>query len=169
MSADELVAEFIDAAVQHPERARTLAAQNPTLVNARWIHQETVVHFLSVEGFAEAVGLLIELGADPNLRNEFGDPPLIDVALLGNAEVAALLVSAGADVNAKSETHDNVLHCAVRSGEPKLVDLLLSAGAQADYVTDLDESVFDALPDDESAASSVRAVLERHGVRKDAV
>src|SRR2546430_16969955 len=83
-----VIEEFIDAAAQDASKAMRLLQEFPELRDARWLHQETVLHFLAVEGYTEALRLLGRLGFDPNVPNEFGDPPLIDVATLGNDEVA---------------------------------------------------------------------------------
>jgi len=140
-----LVGEFVDAVVQAPKKAEVLLAEHPDLLNARWMHDETVLHFLAIEGFADGVSFLASRGADVNAVNEFGDSALIDVAALGNDEMAGTLLRYGANPNAQSDTRDNVLHTAVRSGNPRLVALLLQSGADARYRTDLDESVFDAV------------------------
>lgn len=167
MTVDQMViGEFIDAAVQDAPKATRMLAENPELRDARCLHQETALHFLAVEGRAEGVRLLGRLGFDSNARNEFGDTPLIDVATLGNDEVAEVLLGFGADPNSQSETRDNALHCAVRSGNPRLVDLLLSAGAKADYVTNIGETVFDALPEESTQRAAVESVLRQHGVRR---
>lgn len=163
---DANIEEFIDAVVLDPDRAASLLRRNPALRDARWLHEETVLHFLAVEGKAEHVRLLGEWGFDPNAPNEFGDAPLIDVAVLGRHDVAAVLLDFGADPNAQSETHDNALHCAVRGGNARLVDLLLSKGAKADYVTDVGETVFDALPEENAARAAVEGVFRRHGVKR---
>jgi ankyrin repeat protein len=160
-----IIGEFIDAAVQDPPKALQLLREYPKLRDARWIHQETPLHFLAVEGYAEAVQLLGRQGFDPNAPNEFGDPPLIDVATLGNDEVAEVLLGIGADPNGQSEMRDNVLHCAVASGNARLVHLVLSAGAKADYTTPLGETVFDALPEDITQRAAVVRALHQHGVQ----
>src|SRR4051812_10267519 len=115
-TTDSNMGDFIDAVVLDPDKAAAMLRQNPALRDARWVHEETVLHFLSIEGKAEHVRLLGEWGFDPNAANEFGDSPLLDVAVLGRDDVAAVLLDLGADPNARSETRDNVLHCAVRSG-----------------------------------------------------
>ena len=71
----ELIGEFIDAVVQDRDRAKYLLSAQPQLIDARWIHNETVVHFLAVEGFIDAVNFLADGGADVNDVNEFGDSP----------------------------------------------------------------------------------------------
>src|SRR5262245_55968258 len=92
-----LIGEFIDEAVRDHQRASQLLAAHPDLINARWIHGETVLHFLAVEGFIEGVTFLAERGADVNRVNEFGDAPLIDVAVLGHTDIAAVLIRHGAN------------------------------------------------------------------------
>ncbi|HLL13756.1 MAG TPA: ankyrin repeat domain-containing protein [Pyrinomonadaceae bacterium] len=164
----ELTEDFIDAAVHDQPKAKRLLEAHPELRDARWIHHETVLHFLAVEGYADAVRFLGSLGFDPNAANEFGDPPLIDVATIGNGQVAEVLLAVGADPNATSLTQDNVLHSAVRSGNARLVELLLSAGARADYVTEREETVFDALPQEPRGRAAVEEVLVKHGVRQGA-
>lgn len=159
----EVVGAFLDAAVEDQTAALALLRQHPELREARWLHQETLVHFLAVEGYTEAVRLLGLSGFDVNAPNKFGDSPLIDVATLGDDRTAEVLLALGADPNATSVTQDNALHCAVRSGNARLVDLLLTAGARMDYVTDLDETVLDALPEDPAQRAAVDAILDKHG------
>ena len=50
-----LVGDFIDAVVQDQERAARLLGAHPELLNARWIHDETALHFLAIEGFLDGV------------------------------------------------------------------------------------------------------------------
>src|SRR5437867_2441755 len=94
-----LVDEFVDAVVEAPNKADALLREHPNLLNARWIHNETVLHFLAIEGFAEGVRFLASRGADVNAVNEFGDSALIDVAVLGNDEIADALLRHGANPN----------------------------------------------------------------------
>jgi hypothetical protein len=85
------IGEFIDAAVRDHVAARKMIEARPELLNARWMHNETILHFLAVEGQVDAVRFLAAAGAAIDEVNEFGDTPLIDVAVLGNAEIAKLL------------------------------------------------------------------------------
>jgi ankyrin repeat protein len=80
--------------------------------------------------------------------------------------MAEILLGFGADPNSTSETRDNALHVAVHSGNARLVQLLLSAGAKPDYVTDIGETVFDALPEDIAQRTAIVRVLEEHHVKR---
>jgi ankyrin repeat protein len=159
---NEMLGQLIDAAVKDPAAAVLLVEKFPQLRDARWIHGETAIHFLAVEGYVDAVRLLGALGFDVNLTNEFGDPPLIDVATLGNHDVAEALLAAGADPNCQSPTRDNALHCAVHSGNVRLVQTLISAGADANYVTELGQTVRDALPEDPQIRTAIEWTLQNH-------
>jgi len=164
---EALVGEFIKAAVDNRPRAEELLSAHPELINARWMHNETLVHFLAVEGFCEAVAFLAEHGADMNAVNEFGDAPLIDVAVLGFNHIAQVLLHHGADpnANAASAGRFKALDCAVRAGNSGLVEMLLEAGANARYSTDLGETIFDALPESEERRQSILVVLAQHGIK----
>ena len=162
---DALIGDFIDAVVEDPARAAALLSQWPELLNARWIHDETVLHFLAIEGFTEGVAFLLRRGADVDAVNEFGDTPLVDVAGLGRTDIAAMLLEHGARPDGVLITRDRPLHAAARTGNAALLRLLLNAGADPRYRTDLDETVFDAV---DAAPSRNRAelltVLADHGV-----
>jgi uncharacterized protein len=166
-SPKALIGEFIDAAVRDQERASKLLTVHPDLLDARWLHGETVLHFLAVEGFADGVTFLAARGADVNAVNEFGDSALIDVAVLGFSDIAETLLRHGANPNARSDTRETVLHCAVERGNVRLVTLLLAAGADAQYRTDLGGSVLDAVPSSGAERESILAVLVEHGVVSD--
>ncbi len=144
-----------------------MLAERPELLNARWIHDETVLHFLAVEGFAEGVRFLASRGADVNAVNKFGDSPLVDVASLGLTEIADLLLRHGADPDSPSTVRENPLHAATRSGYVALVRRLLEAGANGAYRTDLEESVFDAVRQAPVARrQELLDALEQHGLRE---
>jgi len=166
---NELFDELVDAAAQDHSRARRLLSEHPELLTARGRFGETPLHFLATEGFVEAVRFLGQLGADANLANESGHTPLMDAAIVGGDQMAEVLLALGANPNATSTSFDNVLHAAARSGNQRLVGLLLDAGANARYRTDLNETIFDALPADAKLRAPILKVLAEHGVTEGAV
>jgi uncharacterized protein len=161
--SDELQA-FIDAAVQNHAAARDMLRRSPQLLNARYLHGETVLHFLAVEGYADGVRFLAEAGAQVDVPNDFGDTALVDAATLGNPKVVAALLQHGADPNAPSTVRDNVVHSAARAGNPEVLDLVLAAGGRIDYVTELGETVWDALSGRAEIRDQMEAVLRKHRV-----
>ncbi|HET6980825.1 MAG TPA: ankyrin repeat domain-containing protein [Myxococcaceae bacterium] len=120
---------FIDAVVQDPSAAEALLAAHPELRHARWIHEETLPHFLAVEGYSEGVRWLAAHGFDVNTPNEFGDSALVDVASVGQGDMVRLLLETGANPNAASKVHGTALLAAVNSMSSETVQALVSAGA----------------------------------------
>jgi ankyrin repeat protein len=152
----EDVGEFIDAVVNAPARGSELLRSNPELLNARWLHNETVLHFLCVEGYAEGVRFLIEAGAQVDATNEFGGTALVDMVLMGNTSIAKLLVEAGANPNASSPTSDNILQQAVFAGNMELAEVLIRAGAHTeDLRSFIDELGY--------VDTDLAALLAKHG------
>jgi ankyrin repeat protein len=125
----ELIGRFIDAVVDDPSVAEALLASHPELREARWLHDETPLHFLAVEGYLEGVRWLAAHGFGVNTPNRFGDTALVDVASMGQAEMVRLLVGSGADPNASSKVHGTALLAAVNSLSLPTVQALVSAGA----------------------------------------
>jgi ankyrin repeat protein len=161
----EIIGQFIDAAVEDQAMAAALLKDHPEVLEGRWLHDETPLHFLAVEGFEDAVRFLAESGANVNATNCFGDTALIDVASLGNHRIATILLQHGADPDAKSFTRYNALDIAVSSGNDRLADLLLAAGARADYETDLGTTIADAVPMDSEHRGPMLETLARYGIR----
>jgi uncharacterized protein len=142
-------------------KAKLLLKDYPALLDSRWIHNETVLHFLSVENYVDGVRFLAEFGADVDSTNEFGDTALVDAAMLGNDKVAEALLEYGANPDAHSETNENPLHCAVNSGNARLVGLLPDYGAKHSYETDMGETVIDALPQNGVKESNAKIGIEK--------
>jgi len=155
------IGQFIDAAVRDQVAARKMIDARPDLLNARWMHNETILHFLAVEGYADAVRFLAAAGAAIDDVNEFGDTALIDVAVLGNAEIAKLLLEHGANPNAPSKTQGNPLGAAVWSGNVELVELLLAAGARAEF-----DDLWLALEAGRAPRGEMEPVLARYGISR---
>lgn len=83
-------------------------------------------------GNHEMVELLIELGADVNVRNERGETALSG-GTTRNVAVAKALVEAGADVNAQDKRGETLLHSTAYggclNGAVEMAKYLLSKGA----------------------------------------
>jgi ankyrin repeat protein len=121
-----------------------------------------------------AVGLVLDMGFWPHVRNHSGEQPLHVAAYAGNAEAVRLLLDAGADVDARDDQFEStpLAFATVGSGEQAglrrdwvgVVRLLLDAGASRAGVWISDkppsEEIIDLLlgygirPDDEPAPPS---------------
>ena len=66
----------------------------------------SALSWATMMGETKATKLLIESGADLNVRQEDGGTPLHIAVALGRAEIAELLITEGADVNAKNRRGD---------------------------------------------------------------
>jgi ankyrin len=109
----------------------------------------TPLHLAAEVGCPEVAQILLNCGADIDLRDDLGQVPLHLVSTQdsgmnkdkGNAEdkrliVAQLLLENGADVNALDDAHDTPLHFASSYGRLKIVRLLLDKGAKANIEND---------------------------------
>jgi len=59
----------------------------------------TDLHSAALDGDAERVRELLKKGADPNVRDEYGNTPLHIAARDGRVDVVRLLLERGADPN----------------------------------------------------------------------
>jgi ankyrin repeat protein len=83
---------------------------------------ETALHYVSIQGNAEVVGLLLAEGADPNLRGEHGYTPLAEAISQGHLDVAKVLLAAAADPDLKSDDGSDALEIASLNGIPGFVE-----------------------------------------------
>jgi len=82
------------------------------------------------DGDHEAVGALLDRGANVNARNEMGDTALMQAALNSDQEMVQLLLHRGADVRARGVYDVTALLRALH--DPGKVELLLHHGARID-------------------------------------
>ncbi len=79
--------------------------------------------------YLAAVELLLERGADPNLRSKGGQTALHRAAYFGRTATVRVLLAGGAEVDARDLGGKTPLAFACGSGHEPIVDLLLEAGA----------------------------------------
>ncbi|CAL8320797.1 unnamed protein product [Merluccius merluccius] len=96
----------------------------------------TALHVASWLGNVEAVGLLLQHGADPNAQDAEGRPPLHSVAWRGHVEVGRLLLEAKA-INvdlACNQQGATALSIAAQEEHTNIVAMLLEKGANPDHI-----------------------------------
>jgi ankyrin repeat protein len=80
-------------------------------------------------GDSETVTLLLLLGADPNLADQYNYTALHEAACLGYREVTEILIEAKADINKRDINDYSPLGYAVRCGHQGVIELLQAHGA----------------------------------------
>ncbi len=63
---------------------------------------QTALAFAAYQGFPEIAKLLLDRGADPDVRDDDGRTPLMQAASNGHAEVAELLLDRRARIDAQN-------------------------------------------------------------------
>ena len=92
------------------------------------------------QGQLEAVRVLLDRGADPNMPVLGDGSPLIGAAARGHLEVVSLLLDRGADPNQAVEFDGSPLIAAAEMGRTEVVRLLLDRGANVDQIVPGDEN-----------------------------
>jgi len=79
--------------------------------------------------YTESIGLLLEAGADVNIRDERFRTPLLRAVEMDNLPMVIQLVEAGADINIWDRGGDTALHTAVQHRKIDIVRCLMQHGA----------------------------------------
>jgi len=129
---DEELTTSEAAAFGRVDRLRRLLEEDPARAGELSTDGFSPLHLAVFGGSAEAIGLLLERGADPNLVAESSIarvPPLGTAAFVRRPDLAELLLDGGADVNGLGEGRFTALDSAVQNGDEAMIRLLLDRGA----------------------------------------
>ena len=92
----------------------------------------SLVEFAAWQGYHEVVQLLLENGAEVDLRGQYSlETALISASAQGHQDVVRLLLSHGANVNLQDHAHGNALRAAVAHNRREVVQILLDHGVDA--------------------------------------
>jgi len=99
--------------------------------------QSSLLRVALRRGFKDLVSMMLQIGTDVNLQNNFGETPLIKAAGLTSGSVffMRLLLQHGADVNKVVGDKRSALHSAAASGNADAVEVLLENGANVNCVS----------------------------------
>ena len=103
--------------------------------------RQTVLQIASSKGHQAVVGLLIDKGADADLKDKYGKAALHEAARNGHEAVVRLLIDKGADTSLKDKYGKTALQEAAWNGHEAVVRLLIDKGAG----TSLKEEIMTAL------------------------
>jgi ankyrin repeat protein/L-ascorbate metabolism protein UlaG (beta-lactamase superfamily) len=117
-------------------QVKKLIIKNPALLNGRSEAGRTALQLAAFSGQVEVVALLLEKGADVNMKSiKNKRSPLHFAVWKGHTKVAHLLLKGGADLESKEVDGETPLHYAAASGELSVVKLLVAKGAKVNYVS----------------------------------
>lgn len=103
-------------------------------VNLQGNEQYTALDYVAHnKGSLEIVQKLLKAGADPNIKNQYGDTALMLAIDKENLHLVPPLLKAGADANAESNAGFVPLIQAARIGDVDTVKVLLEYGADINY------------------------------------
>lgn len=133
LGPDDELDVFTAAAFGRVERLERLLRDDPSLATAFADDGFTALHLAVFGGRRDAADVLIEHGADVNVRSRGAVarvPPLGTAAFVGSVELARLLLDRGADVNGEGEGGFTALDSAAANGNDELVRMLESRGGE---------------------------------------
>jgi ankyrin repeat protein len=118
-------------------RVRGLLEENPSLANdTSNTYKEPVLFAAIREGHSATAELLLDNGADLNVKDRYKEPPLHTAAYWGHENMVALLIRKGVDVNQKGPHGELALHWAATKGHGQTAQLLVEAGTKINTHTD---------------------------------
>ena len=121
-------AESLHEAVtmKNADRVEALLQQGADIneLGRSWYGYGSPLHLAVRDGHQEIAQLLIDSGADVDVRDHNDYTPLHNAAWNGNLDMVKFLVDAGADINAVNYSGDTVLFCAQIKHRPEVVKFI---------------------------------------------
>lgn len=120
--------------MKQPATARLLLQKgaNPNVPLVPGDTSLTLLHYQVDKGETEMVKLLVDAGANLEVRDRYGSTPLNLAAKKGATDIAKILLEAGAIVDSRDDKKRTPLHWAAFQGQEETVALLISKGADVE-------------------------------------
>lgn len=136
-----------------PAAVAEVIKDNPEHLEARDYVGYPAIQFAIQADNQTIVNLLLDAGADPNIKNKakynmtLGDQPLHVAAQYNRHEICRMLIDAGADVNSQNSQLNTPLHRAVEYESLETIKLLLKSGAAINVKNNDGETPLELLDD----------------------
>lgn len=112
-------------------KLKALLEVNPQLVNVSDYDKNTPLHLAAVHNHADAVGLILDNGANMNAQNSSGMTPLHLAAKQGFIDVVRVILSRGPDLNIQDSRGWTPLIWAEKTHHEEIAHLLRESGAHS--------------------------------------
>lgn len=107
---DHIFENLIDNGSRSYSELAQVLKLRPHLANLFDKAGNSLLHNAVEKESLELVGLLLNFGAEPNVRNNMGNTPLHFAVIIQNMTIIELLINNKANVNAKSNSGKTPLH-----------------------------------------------------------
>jgi ankyrin repeat protein len=122
-------------------------------INLNWQdeghYKWTILHYTVFYNRIEIAKIMIDAGADVNIKNEDGDSPLHFSAYYDRYEISKMLIDAGADLDMQEDSGKTALHLSVYNNNIKNVKNLMNAGAKTDIKDNYGQTPYDLAKSEE--------------------
>ncbi|MBN8827360.1 MAG: ankyrin repeat domain-containing protein [Sphingobacteriia bacterium] len=116
-------------------------------INDQIINGNTALHLACFKGYAGIVSLLLENGANPNIKNDLGFAP-IHLAVTSNIQTITMLktlLENGADINIQDAMGLTPLHYAASKGHVNIAEFLIDNDADYNIKTNVGNLPYDLI------------------------
>src|SRR5688572_6585463 len=129
-ASNVLAIETLPDLVNEGERDAALELiSGGTDVNQLAVDGTTALHWAVYRKDVELVEMLLDEGANPNIRNDYGASPMTVASEHGNYPIMKALVDAGGDIESANSEGQTLLMAVARTGNIETAKLLLDKGA----------------------------------------
>ena len=132
-------------------------------VNAKNKFNRTALLIACVKGNKDAINILLNAGADPNVTDYMGAACIHHVVGEGcSKDVLEIVVNHGADIDAINKTNATALMLACEKGKKDAIDVLLNAGANPNFADADGDTCLHYIARNDCCTEVVQAVIS-HG------
>ncbi len=95
-----------------------------------------ILHLVTYQGFEKSTEALLDGGANPDILDSGGEPPMKMAIVSGHKHVVELLLDHGASVDIRMPGGETLLHVALMAEQTEIAQLLMDRGANPDIPND---------------------------------